>query len=189
MFFNIRAKLLQLFLIGISLLFANCENDLETVKLITSKKDASIETGKNVRAIYSDKGIVKAQLKAPVMKHTDDPKNAFTELPSGLILLFYGEAMNVQSTLTANYGISYDKTDEMIARNNVIVISENGDKLESEELIWSQKTQKIRSDKFVKITTSDEVIFGDGFESNQDISNYKIKKIRGSFKLKGNEGL
>jgi LPS export ABC transporter protein LptC len=171
------------------MLFNSCENDLETVKKISSKKEASIEKGKNVIALYSDQGNVKARLKAPVMKHNDDPKNAYTELPAGLLLEFYNDKMKIQSTLTSKFGISYDNTDEMIARDSVIVISENGDKLESEELIWNQKTQKIRSEKFVKITTDDEVIFGDGFESNQDISNYKIKKIRGSFKLKGNDGL
>lgn len=170
----------------VMLAVVSCENDLETVKKITNKKDASIENGKDVTAYYSDQGLVKAQLKAPVMKHVEDSKNSYTEMPDGLVLYFYNEQMQIQSTLTAKYGISYDKADEMIARDSVVIISENGDRLESEELIWNKKTEKIQSEKFVKIITADEVIFGDGFESNQDISNYKIKKIRGSFKLKDN---
>lgn len=167
----------------ISLLYS-CENDLSTINKITSQKDALKETGKEVQALYSDLGKVKAQLLAPVMNHMDDPKNPYTELPSGLLLYFYDDSLQIQSKLSAGYGISYDNSDEMIARNNVVVISENGDKLESEELIWSQKTEKIRSDKFVKITTDDEIIYGDGFESNDDLTNYVIKKIRGTFKLK-----
>lgn len=63
-----------------------------------------------------------------------------------------------------------------MVKNNVEAISVKGDKLNTEELTWNQKTQKISSDKFVKITTRDEIIFGDGFESNQDLTNYKIKK-------------
>jgi len=145
------------------------------------------ESGKDVEAYYSDWGKVKAKLNAPVMNHVNDPKNPYTELPSGLKLIFFGPELQKQSELTAGYGISYDHTDQMIARNNVVVININGEKLETEELLWDQKTQKISSEKFVKITTKDEVIFGDGFESNQDISNYKIKKIRGTMQLNQSE--
>jgi len=167
-----------------SLVFGSCENDMTLVKKITSPKDAVKETGKEVDALYSDFGRVKARLIAPVMLHLDDAKNPYTEFPSGLTLNFFTDSMEVESKLTAGYGISYDKSDQMIARNNVVVTNMKQEKLESEELIWDQKTQKISSDKFVKITTEDEIIFGDGFESNQDLSNYKIRKIRGTIRLK-----
>jgi len=156
---------------------------MSTVKKITSRKEAAKETGKDVEALYSDFGKIKAKLTAPVMNHVFDEKNPYTELPSGLTLYFYADSLTVQSTLTAGHGISYDKSDEMIARNNVVVTSVSGDKLESEELVWNQKSEKISSEKFVKITTKDEIIFGDGFESNDDLSNYKIKKIRGTLQV------
>ena len=160
---------------------------MSRVKKIASQKDASVETGHDVEALYSDFGKVRAKLTAPVMNHVDDAKNPYTELPSGLNLLFYADSLHVQSTLTAGYGISYDKSDEMIARNNVVVTNIYGEKLETEELVWNQKTEKISSDKFVKITTKDEIIFGDGFESNEDISDYKIKKIRGTLQVSGDK--
>ncbi|HYV94546.1 MAG TPA: LPS export ABC transporter periplasmic protein LptC [Chitinophagales bacterium] len=156
---------------------------MSIVKKIASPKEASKETGKDVVALYSDFGKVKAKLIAPVMNHVDDEKNPYTELPAGLTLFFYTDSLKVQSQLTAGYGISYDKSDEMIARNNVVVTNIYGDKLESEELIWNQKTEKISSEKFVKITTKDEIIYGDGFESNDDLSNYRIKKIRGTLQV------
>jgi LPS export ABC transporter protein LptC len=160
---------------------------MSMVKKISSKKEAAMESGKDVQAIYSDFGKVKAQLTAPVMNHIDDIKNPYTELPAGLHLIFFSDSLKPQSDLTAGYGISYDKSDQMIARNNVVVTNIAGDRLESEELIWDQKTQKISSEKFVKITTKDEIIFGDGFESNDDLSNYKIKKIRGTLHVNSEE--
>lgn len=171
-------------MVSLSLLFISCENDMGRVKEVSSQKEALQETGKDVLAYYSDFGKVKARLQAPVMVHVNDPKNPYTELPSGLILVFFSPEMTKQSELTAGYGISYDKSDEMIARNNVVVVNVNGERLETEELVWNQKTEKISSEKFVKITTRDEIIFGDGFESNQDISNYKIRKIRGTMQVK-----
>jgi len=171
------------FLTSAFLLFSSCENDMSIVKKIASPTEASKETGKDVVALYSDFGKVKAKLIAPVMNHVDDEKNPYTELPSGLTLFFYTDSLKVQSQLTAGYGISYDKSDEMLARNNVVVTNIFGDKLESDELVWNQRTEKISSDKYVTITTKDEIIFGDGFESNDDLSNYKIKKIRGTLQV------
>src|ERR1044071_5990600 len=66
-----------------------CENDLSTVNKITSKNEALKEAGKDVQAYYSDWGRVKARLDAPVMNHVNDPKNPYTELPSGLKLVFF----------------------------------------------------------------------------------------------------
>lgn len=166
---------------------SGCENDMATVRRISTKQEAEIEVGKNIDAFYSDFGRVKAQLSAPVMNHVIDPKNPYSEMPSGLHLQFYSDSMKVQSDLTAGYGISYDKSDQMIARNNVVVNNIYGEKLETEELIWDQNTEKISSEKFVKITTRDEIIFGDGFESNDDLSNYKIKKIRGTLQVTGDQ--
>lgn len=157
---------------------------MSTVEMITSPREVSRETGKEVEALYSDFGKVKARLTAPEMNHIDDPKTPYTELPSGLKLYFFSDSLTVESHLTAGYGISYDRSDEMIARNNVVITNINGDKLETDELIWNQKTERISSEKFVRISTPDEIIFGDGFESNQDISNYKIKKIRGTIRLR-----
>lgn len=158
---------------------------MATVNKITSQKEVSAEAGKDIEVLYSDLGRVKSKLTAPTMLrfHTKEP---YTELPDGLKIVFYDENQKVESQLTAGYGISYDKSDQMIARNNVEAINVYGDKLNTEELLWNQKTQKISSEKFVKITTKDEIIFGDGFESNQDLTNYKIKKIRGTIRLKDN---
>jgi lipopolysaccharide assembly outer membrane protein LptD (OstA) len=74
----------------------------------------------------------------------------------------------------------------MIARNNVEVINIKGEKLNSEELIWNNKNKKIYTEKFVTIQTKDEIIYGDGLEANEDLTNYKIKKIRGTIQVKEN---
>ena len=68
-----------------------------------------------------------------------------------------------------------------------MVVNKKGETLNTEHLIWEEKTEKIHTDEFVKITTEDEVIFGHGFESNQDFSKYRIKKIKGTIDLKDAE--
>jgi hypothetical protein len=68
----------------------------------------------------------------------------------------------------------------MEARNDVVLINKLGEKLNTEHLIWNPKKEIIYSEEFVKITTAVEIIWGEGFESNQSFTNFKIKQIKGT---------
>lgn len=67
----------------------------------------------------------------------------------------------------------------MEAKDNVVVINDKGERLNTEHLVWDKKTGKITSDVFVEITTENEVIMGEGLVSNQSFTEYKILKTRG----------
>jgi len=51
--------------------------------------------------------------------------------------------------------------------------------LETEELYWNPKLHKLWSDSLVHVFGPDRELFGDGFEAQDDFSNYKFKKPRG----------
>jgi len=172
---------------GVLLLFAaatlcGCENDLEKVKLYSKGKLIPQESAKGIKIIYSDSARVKVELTAPVMNRyeTDNP---YIEMPKGLHATFYNERMEVKSSLDARYGIRYEREKRMEARRNVVVINEKGDRLETEHLVWDERKEKLMSDNFVKITTKDEIIFGNGFEANQDFTRYRIFNIKGTISL------
>lgn len=110
-------------------------------------------------------------------------KNNYFIMPQGIEVLFYDTLMNVSSKLTSNYAIHKVKEQKMEAKSQVVVINEKGEKLETEHLVWEEKIGKIYSQEFVKITTEDEIIMGEGFEANQDFTKYKIHKIKGIINL------
>jgi len=103
------------------------------------------------------------------------------------IRILYSDSMHVKSKLTADYGIRYEREQKMEARKNVVVVNEKGETLNTEHLIWDERTEKLRSNEFVKITTKGEIIMGTGFEANQDFSKYKIFNIKGTIPLNQNE--
>jgi LPS export ABC transporter protein LptC len=72
----------------------------------------------------------------------------------------------------------------MLAQNNVELVSRDGKRIETEELVWDEKNNKIYTDKKVNITTGKEVIYGEGFTSNADFTEYSITKIHGTFDFK-----
>ncbi len=177
-------KIVAILFVSIPLLYS-CENDIVEINKIYSAEDAQVEVGKKIELLYSTNGKIRARLLTPELlrHHTKDP---FTEMPKGLKMYFFNDSMVSESKLSAKYGITYEKSNEMIVRDSVVVINLKGEKLETEELVWNEQTKKITSNKFVKIQTIDEIIYGDGIEANSDLTNYKIKKIRGTIRLKDN---
>jgi hypothetical protein len=66
----------------------------------------------------------------------------------------------------------------MFAIDSVVAFNDSSKvKLETEELMWRKSDKKIVTDKFVKITTEDEIIEGYGFESDQLLRNYIVFDI------------
>ena len=72
---------------------------------------------------------------------------------------------------------------KMEVKYNVEVVNVNGEKLNTEHLIWDEQKKKITSDAFVKITTAKEIIMGKGLEANQDFTQYEIKEVTGTIRI------
>lgn len=172
-----------LFLLSIVTILTSCKNDLQEVKRVATDVVMPISTTKNVEMTYSDSARLRAKIDAPLRESFmgDEAKVIFSK---GIKVQFFDKNGKLESKMNANYAVSYSKEDRMEARNNVVVENTAGDKLETEHLIWDQKGDRIFSDVFTRITSPDRVIFGDGFESNQDFSKYRIRKVRGVIDLK-----
>ena len=143
-----------------------------------------IETGHIVQINYTDSGMTRARLFAPLMeRYSNDEKN-YTEMKKGITAYFLNKNRKVDSYLRAKYAIRYDRDKKMVAKNDVVLVNTKGDTLNTELLNWDEQTQRIYSDKAVRITTPDEIIMGEGFESNTEFDRYKIFKIKGTISLK-----
>ena len=171
------------------LIFLNsCENDIAVVNSVTLANAViqPTESSKNVEFLYSDSARVKSKLKAPIIDHFLG-KKPYYEMPKGMDILFFDRHGKEQSKLTANYGIGYEidnRMNTMEAKGNVVVVNLKGDRLNTEHLTWNSLTKKVYTDEFVKITTKDEVIWGNGLEANEDFSEYEIKHVKGTIAVK-----
>jgi LPS export ABC transporter protein LptC len=154
------------------------------MKLPRNKLSPS-QVGDSVTMLYTDSAQLKIMLKANRMlmfsKNVSEP---FTVLPKGVFVTFFDEEEKISATLKANYGVRYDITKRMEVKYAVEVVNKNGEKLETEKLIWNELTKKIYTDAFVKITTDKEIIMGKGMESNQDFTKYELKQVTGTIQLK-----
>lgn len=165
---------------------SSCENDIEKITLITGKQELPVESSENLTILYSDSARVKVKITTPKLTRIAS-ENPVTELPKGMLVEFYDSDMKISSTLQARYALRKDLESIMEAKNDVVVVNAKGEKLNTEHLIWNEKTSKIYSDKFVKITTPDKIIYGNGFEANQDFTSYKIFNIKGTITINKDE--
>ena len=87
-----------------------------------------------------------------------------------------------EASIKADTAYYYDKKRglwELIG--NVEVESLQGEHFETSQLFWDQKQEKVYSDKFMRIEQEDKIITGIGFESNQNMTQYKIFNSQGIF--------
>jgi len=162
---------------------ASCEGDMKDAEqLAIDLQQSNVEVITDVEIIYSEVANMQAKLTAPELKRFKDDK-PYTEFQKGLHVEFFDEGLKT-GDLRANYGIRYESSDETLVKNNVVVINNEGEKLETEELTRNEKTQKIYTDKQVKITTKTATLWGKGLEADEDFSTYKILEPYGNKVLK-----
>jgi len=168
------------FLFFLVLIFVSCSNDPKLVQEFVSSEVLPIEKIEGAEMLHTENGKLKVKIVATTIErfNNQQPQLVFS---NHLVVYFYNDSALVQSTLKAEYAEINDGKKLMTAKENVILTNITGKKLESEELIWDEKNNKIYTDKKVKITTGKEVIEGEGFVSNPDFTEYSISKIHGTF--------
>lgn len=157
-----------------------CMDDTAYQKAL--KEDSKItadQIATNIRVVFFDSTWTKAILKADKAEiYTNDAK---TELKGNVKVEYFSKITgNRLSVLTCNEATVDDKTKNMIARGQVLVVSDSARvKLETNTLNWDNISELIHTNDFIVITTTKEVIRGYGFESNLNLTNYKIYKVSG----------
>lgn len=163
----------------------SCSNDPEEVRKMTQHDTLPQQQAEDVLMYYSENGEVVFELSSPKVE-TYQEDTARTIFPKGFEVVFYDSTgNNIRSKLTANYGIKNDKQKIMIARGNVIINNyEKNERLNTEELIWNQRQKRIYTDKFVTITTDEQVFYGEeGMESDESFNSWTIKKLSGKMEI------
>ena len=167
-------------LCGAAMLFYSCVNDIETIKAFSSPESLPMIHALDYETTFTDSGVVRFFLKTPELMRFEIDGQAFVEFPQGLELIKYDNSRQVISRITARYAKQFVKEKRWEAKNDVVAVNLAGDTLKTEHLIWDERAEKIFSDQYVKIVRPDQIITGIGFESDQSMSNWRIKNPKGT---------
>lgn len=168
-------------------LFCACENDMKDVMNLPVRTSMPSQIGDSVTMIYTDSALLKVVVKANrMLVYSKEVSEPFTILTNGMFVTFFDDEEKISSTLKARYGVRFDLSKRMEAKYGVEVVNKDGNKLETEKLIWDERAKRIYTDAHVKITTNKEIITGKGLESNQDFTKYSLKEVTGTIQIKNN---
>lgn len=141
--------------------------------------DGPLTVAENVELYYTEDNLVKVKMMAAVVNEFE---NGDRDFPKGIYLEFYDKDGRLESTLRANEAFYFKKENQWRGRGKVEVknLAKN-EQLNTEELFWKPDKEKIFTEKFVTIRQQSDVIYGQGLEAKQDMSDYVIKKPEGEF--------
>jgi LPS export ABC transporter protein LptC len=85
--------------------------------------------------------------------------------------------------LTADRLYYYEDDRRMEAVGNVVVVTEEGKRLESDRLLWFEAEREVRTAGYVEITTPSEQIRGFDLVADEDLETYQILRITGQVQM------
>lgn len=134
-----------------------------------------------ISTLVSDSGITQYKIVSPVWYIYDEVDTPYWNFPEGLYLEKFNENYMVIATVAADSAKYFKQQRLWRLEGNVELTKKPSDLFLSPRLFWDQKTQTLYSDTFIHIENATHVIEGTGFESDDQLTSYRILHPSGIF--------
>ena len=180
-------KLLNIASIFLVAMFFSCGNDLKEVQDFLAEKNLPIGIAKNIYSIQTDSGRVTTKLVAPILNDfSNREEHPYTEFPEGLMVVTY-DKMGDSVVMIADYSITYSNTNISEIKNNINITNyADQSKLITDQLFWDGNEHYIYTEKKFILITNADTIYGEGFESNEDLTELNMKSVSGTIYIDEN---
>ena len=139
------------------------------------------EYSENLSIVMSENGLKSYHFETPLMEGYTLARDPYREFRKGIKITMFEEdsTSSDAATLTANYAIFYENRKLWEAKGDVVVIQTNGRRLYTQQLFWNQSTHRIYSNVDSRIVDGDEMTDCEGFESDEEMVQWKYRKLKG----------
>ncbi len=149
---------------------------------ITERDSMPVMSTLGMSTLVSDSGVIRYRVNAEEWLMYDRKKPSYWAFEKGAHLEQFDSLMNIDASIKSDTAYYYDKEKLWKLIGHVDIKNLKGDHLTTELLYWNQNTQRIYSDKFVRIEQAGgELLTGYGFESDQQLNSPKIFNVAGEF--------
>lgn len=171
----IRSFALVAFLAAIAASSACTEKTAPPVVRKSALADSADQVMYGAHFNLTDAGLSRAELMSDTAYFFDD--NTRIELRK-VETTFYTTSGARDAYLTSRRGTYNNRTNLMIARGDVVVITEEGRRLTTPELRYNQQSNEIASDSAFVLTEPGRRLEGVGFRSDPNMQNIQILRTR-----------
>lgn len=134
-----------------------------------------------VHLAVSDDGRPRVRLEAPYMAtfDADTLVHVFTADSAGgrVHADLFDEAGLPSAELTADTLRYYERDRRFTADGGVVVVTNEGRRLETDRLTWLEAERAVAAPGFVHITTPDEDVRGYGLTASEDLTTYRLTRV------------
>ena len=156
-------------------LYGACSsNDKELVDINYDPETTPSMNTDSVITLISDSGITRYKLETENWQVFDKAKDPYWYFPKGIYLERFDSLFQVEATILADSAWNYTDKQLWRLKGNVDIRNMEGEMFLSDELFWDQKNEKVYSDKYIEIKQDETELKGYGFESNQEMTEYRI---------------
>ena len=142
------------------------------------EKDIHDQLSTNVEITLTKKGNVTAKIKSEVLKKNN--QSLQLELFDNVNVDLFDENFQQKSLIKSQSAMVNEKENKIKAYGSVVVISDDGKILMTDSLTWDNNSDKIYTDANLEFITSDsDTLYGTGFKSNIDLTDWNILQPRG----------
>ena len=142
------------------------------------EKNIHDQLSTNVEITLTKKGNVTAKIKSEVLKKNN--QSLQLELFDNVNVDLFDENFQQKSLIKSQSAMVNEKENKIKAYGSVVVISNDGKILMTDSLTWDNNSDKIYTDANLEFITSDsDTLYGTGFKSNIDLTNWNILQPRG----------
>ena len=136
-----------------------------------------------VTTLISDSGITRYKVVAEEWLIFDKKNPPYWAFEKGVYLEKFDSLLRIDASIKADTAYYHERKKMWELKGNVQILSQRGDKFQTDLLFWDEKKEKVYSDKYIRIEQDDKAITGYGFESNQALTEYEIKNTTGVFTI------
>ena len=178
--------MVALSLAGSAILLFSCE-DAAVGTSSSQNETLMTEYCEDLSIVMSQNGSRSYIFDTPLLEGYTQAREPYREFRKGVkITTFKDDSLStVNSVLTANYAIYYEKLELWEAKGNVVVEKSDGTRLYTQQLFWNARTRRIYSNVDSKIVQrggrGDAV--GEGFESDEELTDWRFRRSKGRFEV------
>lgn len=144
-------------------------------------------TSHDISTLISDSGVTQYKIVAPLWEVYDEVEDPYWRFPEGLYLRKYDRKFKVIATIAADSARYYKEKRLWRLDGHVEITKVPSELFLSSRVFWDQSRGRIYSDTFIHIENATHVLEGNGFDSNEHFTEYRVIKPTGIFPAKNKE--